>query len=316
LGIGDLALFWMLNSLSHAGVVGLENWNDEVAALLSAFPCVGDGFDPLQDGSLSTLRIRLLKTAQLRRKVEMREKSALESVATDDLLYRPGNQYLIDVFGITLEEQKHMRTIISQEEKRRRRDAVAPGRERRRLERQMLRERVYEWLKERNWVCDSVSALARSIGVDVAKAWRCVRFVLGKMAKGVEGVAPNNGAQRCDAGWNVQTEARPTVACAESTKPSTKPAASSTQAKGKEGGRASISGHLVKAKEFMVKSLKRGLFDGVHRRRSIRDAIAERMARRQDSDASFDIDPLDAFAKDVDQKGSQGAKWRKVLFGC
>jgi len=98
IGMRDLAMFWMLNSLAHAGVVRLDSWERDISDLLVAFPRAGIDFDPLADGSMMTLKDRLEKTQWLRLLLRDGKKSGDDMVLTDDLLYRPSNEYLIDIF--------------------------------------------------------------------------------------------------------------------------------------------------------------------------------------------------------------------------
>ena len=182
-GQRDLVLFWMLNFLAQAGVVESSNWEREVKSLLAAFPQVGKDFDPLRDGSLSTLKRRMQATEALRAKLREGSLDPEALVDTDELLYRPSNRFLIDVFDITPEEQKSLRTIISAEERQRRRDEKAPGRAERRAARQALREKIARWLAEHNWVCSNISALARELGEGVAKVWRIVKSLLRQRAQ-------------------------------------------------------------------------------------------------------------------------------------
>lgn len=178
-GQRDLAMFWMVNALAHAGVVSSLNWDEEITELLRAFPQVGHNFDPLEDGSLTTLYSRLKNTELLRE--QMAQGLDLHGlVNADELLYRPGNQHLIDAFDISDEEQQGLRTLISPQERQRRRDAKAPGRAERREQRQQLRERILEWLQSNGWVCTNIAALARQLGEAVGKVWRHVRALLAE----------------------------------------------------------------------------------------------------------------------------------------
>ena len=180
-GQRDLALFWMVNSLAHAGVVSSANWNEEIKELLRAFPRVGEGFDPLKDGSLSTLNRRLKNTEALREQIAQ-GLDPQTNVSTEDLLYRPTNAYLIETFDISPEEQSRLKTIIDAQERQRRRDAKAPGRAERRQRRQELRERVRAWLQAHQGVCNNISALARELGEAVGRVWRIVRSLIKEMS--------------------------------------------------------------------------------------------------------------------------------------
>lgn len=211
-GQRDLALFWMLNSLAHAGVVRSCNWQHEIEMLLRAFPRVGRDFDPLQDGSMQSLRQRLINTERLREQVQRVLKESATSgqaaelplVKTDELLYRPSNQHLIEVFGITAEEQRGLSTLIDAQERQRRRDEKAPGRAERRQRREQLRQRVQQWLQDHGWVCDNVSALARELGEAVGRVWRVVKALLQQ----------RHSAEECAAGDRPGRESNESVAVA------------------------------------------------------------------------------------------------------
>lgn len=177
-GMRDVSMFWMVNTLAHAGVITSNNWREEVQSLLRAFPQVGHGFDPVHDGSLETLLRRLQNTERLREQLASGELQLSDKVDASTLLYRPSNTHLIETFDISAEEQTRLRTIISAEEKQRRRDAKAPGRAQRREQRAALRERVLAWLREHNWVCSNISALARELGCAVGRVWRAVKALM------------------------------------------------------------------------------------------------------------------------------------------
>jgi hypothetical protein len=129
-GSRDMTLFWMVNFLSQAGVIDPSNFWNEVKSLLASFP-TGRDFNPLADGSLSTLLARI--QAQSRG-----EKIILEGVAYDPI-YTPKNDTLLNILQVTPEEERDLRTIISSSEKLRRADEKVPGRADRRVEREEMR---------------------------------------------------------------------------------------------------------------------------------------------------------------------------------
>lgn len=175
-GQRDITMFWMMNCLGHAGIVTPQSFDAEVRALLSAFPQGREPYEPLQDGSLQTLRRRLIRTNDLRQDIKQGKVDlSTASVDASKLLYRPSNQYLIEAFEINQEEQKQLKTLISPHEKRRRADATAPGRSERRDRREQVRARVQRWMQEHGGVCENISALARELGEEVARVWRAVK---------------------------------------------------------------------------------------------------------------------------------------------
>lgn len=174
-GERDKALFWMLNFLSHAGVVRSQHWNTEIQELLKAFP-VDRTFDPLGDGSMNTLLNRL-KSKEAGKKIDWRGVQI-------DPLYRPSNDFLIDAFAIQRDEMSKLTTIISPIEKRVRVDAQHPGRDERRSERTQWREEVAKifTIQKLNGSQEArpaktvkIAALARELGVErtrVSRYWK------------------------------------------------------------------------------------------------------------------------------------------------
>lgn len=130
-GSRDLALFWMVGLLAQSGVVNSRNLEREVESLLPAFDGVHAlgprGFDPLGSSSLGSLMERI----QAR---ESGEKVQYKGHRVDPL-YTPSNDLLINLFAITDDEMRTMRTIVSTDEKQRRADRKEPGRAERRDER-------------------------------------------------------------------------------------------------------------------------------------------------------------------------------------
>ena len=181
-GERDTAMFWMMNCLGHAGIVTPANFQDEVLGLLHAFPQGPNPYEPLEDGSLQTLQQRLFKTHQLKESVKKGGADLSgHLVNAAELLYRPGNAFLIETFDITEQEQASLKTLIGPQEKLRRADAKAPGRAERRLQRLALKEQVKAWLEARGGVCDNVSALARELNEAVGRVWRTVQACLREM---------------------------------------------------------------------------------------------------------------------------------------
>jgi hypothetical protein len=131
---------------------------------------------------LQTLQQRLFKTHQLKR-VAQKGGVYLSKyfVNASELLYRPGNAFLIETFDITPQEQTSLKTLIGPEEKMRRADAKAPGRAERRQQRAALKERVQAWLQAHGGICQNVSALARELNEAVGRVWRTVQACLREM---------------------------------------------------------------------------------------------------------------------------------------
>jgi hypothetical protein len=131
-GSRDLTMLWMVNFLAQARVVNSSNVFREIDGLMRAF----DGADlpgprgyehPEKSGALNTL-INRIKASEAGRKVRHRG-------GMWDPKYTPTNDYLINVFGITSDEMRDMRTLIDQDEKRARADRHVEGRAERRASR-------------------------------------------------------------------------------------------------------------------------------------------------------------------------------------
>lgn len=181
-GERDTAMFWMMNCLGHAGIVTPGNFKDEVLGLLRAFPQGEQRYEPLQDGSLQTLQQRLFKTHKLKESMQRGDVDLFRhQVDASELLYRPGNTFLIETFEITEQEQSSLKTIIGPQEKQRRSDARVPGRADRRQQRQALKAKIRAWLEDRGGVCDNISALARDFNEAVGRVWRTVQACLREM---------------------------------------------------------------------------------------------------------------------------------------
>jgi hypothetical protein len=130
-GSRDLILFWMVSFLAQAKIINPENFWSEVQALLASFP-VGRDFNPMHDGSLTTLYERLKSQA----KGEKVNFGGLHYLP----VYTPSNDTLINMLEISADEEAGLRTIISSTEKSKRADATVPGRAERRVERIESRE--------------------------------------------------------------------------------------------------------------------------------------------------------------------------------
>jgi hypothetical protein len=178
-GERDIHMFWMLNELAHAGVIRSQNWESEVRQLLHAFPRP-DGYDPLSDGSMSSLKMRL---DQHDKGVKFKWKGA-----DVNPLYTPSNAHLIETFAITQAEMSSMRTLITPEVKGHRRrvrlDEKNEGRADRRIERERLRQQVREAFDlavvqaqqgGKPLVRFNVTRLAQELGAErsaVSRQWR------------------------------------------------------------------------------------------------------------------------------------------------
>lgn len=134
-GSRDLILFWMVSFLAQAKIINPENFWSEVQALLASFP-VGRDFNPMHDGSLTTLYERLKSQA----KGEKVNFGGLDFLP----VYTPSNDTLINMLEISADEEAGLRTIISSAEKSKRADAAVPGRAERRVERIESREVAVE----------------------------------------------------------------------------------------------------------------------------------------------------------------------------
>ena len=125
-GSRDIFTFWMLNHLALSRFITPENFEREAISLIQCLPR-NDGFNPLRDGSFSTLMRKFWDSTAGR--------MVVFNGTERDPLYTPTNDKLIDAFGITDEEQKSLITIIGASEKRRRADVRYPGRADRRQDR-------------------------------------------------------------------------------------------------------------------------------------------------------------------------------------
>jgi transposase len=129
-GSRDLFIFWMTTMLAGAGVIHAGNIWQEVESLLVSFPISRD-FNPMRDGSLESIKKRIERAGY-------GEKIIYNGVSYSPL-YTPTNDTLINLFEIEPDEEQHLRTIISSEEKRRRQDAKVPGRAQRREDRSKMK---------------------------------------------------------------------------------------------------------------------------------------------------------------------------------
>lgn len=122
-GERDQTLLWLASTLALSGVVNARNFLKELTDLVQAFPKAND-FDPLGDRSMETLRMRS----------DAHHKGHTVWFAGREWspVYTPNNETLIDIFQITNEEMRRLRTIISLSEKQRRADERCPGRAQRR----------------------------------------------------------------------------------------------------------------------------------------------------------------------------------------
>lgn len=150
-GSRDAILFWMVSFLAQARIINPTNFWSEVQALLASFP-VGHDFNPMQDGSLSTLLERIKSQAK-------GEKCFYDGQGYN-AIYTPANDTLINLLSISREEEAGLRTIISDTEKRKRADDKVPGRAERRFERQEAREAAVELLAQGMTQSD----IARTLG--------------------------------------------------------------------------------------------------------------------------------------------------------
>ena len=187
-GQRDLAMFWMLNFLSHSGVVRASQWNQEMTSLLKAFPSRAT-FDPLADGSMASL----LKRA---RHNEAGFKYIWRGQEVSPL-YRPSNQHLIEAFEIEQGEMSKLSTIIDATQKRNRQDVKAPGRQERREARVTWRKEVLDVFVGQQSALQrqelpepiNMTALAKYVGTDrsaLSRYWSELKRSNGKLLTACE----------------------------------------------------------------------------------------------------------------------------------
>lgn len=152
-GCRDQFLFWMANFLSHAGVITPDNFWNEISSMLLAFP-VSQDFDPLNDGSMSTLQ-RRLQAAHEGKHISFKGSKMSP-------LYTPSNDYLLDAFQISPEEEQQLRTLISGAERQRRADAKVPGRAERRTQRTEARAVAVSLAEQGARIEDICASVGRS----------------------------------------------------------------------------------------------------------------------------------------------------------
>lgn len=170
-GSRDVFLFWMVATLASSGVIGGQNFWDEVQNLLRGFPVARD-FDPMNDGSLNSLR-RRIEAHGRGEKIEF-------NGSRFSPIYTPSNDYLINVLNITDEEQKQLNTIISGAEKQRRADQKAPGRAERRVQRTEIRAVAAQLASDGK----SNAAIAAELGVSVSTVGRWFKTETAKKEAG------------------------------------------------------------------------------------------------------------------------------------
>lgn len=170
-GSRDVFLFWMTAALASSGVIGADNFWGEVQNLLRGFPVSRD-FNPVEDGSLETLRNRIESHCR-GEKIEFKGSKVSP-------IYTPSNDYLINVLNITDEEQQHLRTIISGAEKQRRSDLKVPGRAERRVQRNEVRAVAAQLAADGK----SNAAIAAELGVSVSTVGRWFKTENAKQEAG------------------------------------------------------------------------------------------------------------------------------------
>ena len=171
-GTRDQYVFWMLNHLCLSGMVAPGNFESEAQSLIHLFPR-HDGFNPLEDGSLSTLS-KKLAASNAGQHIEYRGKSY-------NPLYTPTNDYLINAFEITPTEEVGMTTIISSLEKQRRSDLHCPGRTERRQAREGRIEIIRQVLDSKpNPTSLPIGTLTEALGIGERQARRVANKTLGR----------------------------------------------------------------------------------------------------------------------------------------
>lgn len=174
-GSRDLTLFWMGVFLGQSGIVTPDNFETEMSDLASGFP--GQDFQPMQDGSMSSLLNRL--------KARQRGEKVIFNGSTYSSLYTPTNSKLIDIFEITPQEQASLSTIIDSCEKRVRSDAKVPGRFERREKRVEWRFKAVEIAKQAKTDGKeiSVTEIAAQVGVHKTQVSRLLSGKIGQARK-------------------------------------------------------------------------------------------------------------------------------------
>lgn len=158
-GWRDEFLFWMVCFLGHSGIVTTENFDREVEQLLMAFPRADD-FQPLQDGSLETIK-RKIKDAREGKFVRF-------NGSRMSPIYTPSNDYLIDRLQICANEERALRTLISGQERQRRADLKVPGRCERRIQRKETEQVILELSQQGV----GASEIAATVGCSRATVYR------------------------------------------------------------------------------------------------------------------------------------------------
>ena len=163
-GSRDMTLFWMGVFLGHSGIINPANFHDEMSHLASGFP--GSDFKPMQDDSMVSLMHKVEAMA--------RGEKVIFNGNTYCSLYTPTNDYLINAFEISSDEQMRLSTIIDDGEKLRRADQRVPGRSDRRAHRVQWRTQATNLAKEAIAIgqVPSISSIARTVGMHKAQVSR------------------------------------------------------------------------------------------------------------------------------------------------
>lgn len=174
-GSRDLTLFWMGAFLGQSGIVTPDNFETEMSDLASGFP--GQDFQPMQDGSMSSLLNRL--------KARQRGEKVIFNGSSYTSMYTPTNSKLIDIFEITPEEQASLSTIIDAREKQVRSDAKVPGRFERREKRVEWRFKAAEIAKQAKTDGKeiSITEIAAQVGVHKTQISRLLAGKIGQPRK-------------------------------------------------------------------------------------------------------------------------------------
>jgi len=197
-GQRDFTMFWMCNFLAHARVITSRNWEREVRDLLRAFP--SKEFDPVAERSLSTLVKR----------IEVFEEGKRVRVGAREIhpLYTPGNEYLIETFAIQPDEMPNLKTIVSEQEKRRRADLKNPGRSQRRETRRAWRDEIKAAF-DKQAEPPNFTALAKEFGLSrttVSRYWNGLRTAGAAQTPTI--AAAQKQTDSVIAAWRDQEEAR------------------------------------------------------------------------------------------------------------